>query len=110
MAASGQTTAVIGWGAGAALRLRSRAKFASAAFGSHFVVWEIEGCTRRSQIPVSPIGDLTSRTVPKTPATRINSIAATAGAQRLPAEIGGLGDAPSRAGSEAARTVTKLSP
>ncbi len=61
-------------------------------------------------MPVSTVGIACSRIAPAMPGTRIRSPAAIAGAQRRAAEIGASDGAPNSAGSEAASTVTKLSP
>src|SRR6516162_10767172 len=110
VAASGQMIAAIGQGEAAALRLSNFQKLLSAAPGSHFIVWGIDGWTMRSQIFPAAVGDVSSRTAPATPGRSTKSAAPITGIQRRRSEIGTRDDAPRSAGNEAASTVTKLNP
>jgi hypothetical protein len=109
-AASGQITAASLCSVGAELNSIRRWKFASARAGSHFAVSAIDGCTRRSQIPVSSVGADCNRIAPVTVGMRIKIAAAIAGIARRQAPSGLIDGAPNKASSEAASTVTKPSP
>src|SRR5665213_818793 len=110
VAASGQITAASLWSDGAELSSIRRWKLASAAAGSHFIVSAIDGCTSRSQMPVSATGVKCSRIAPAAAGTRIRSAAAIAGAERRSGASGANDGVPSSESSDAASTVTKPTP